>query len=199
MAARTMTPEARAAKNARDRERRAQQRAGAVVPAKSERKPVGGGRRKPTQAELKRNAAAVLTMANMTLAGILPPAAMYDLLQPEEIEVLAAGLAAELQANPKILAYFHKMAQASGPHMVMLAACAVVAAPRLARRGMLPAPAAMAVQMAGTALVSGHGNTADFQSGSAHERGGGHGLGEVYPDGMVGESAPVRVDSEDEA
>jgi hypothetical protein len=200
MASRTMTAEQRAAKNARDRERRAQRAAGASVAGKPERKPSSaGGRRKPSHAELKRNTASVLMMANYALAGTLPRQYHADLLQPEEVDVLAAGIAAELHANPRVLAYFQKMAAASGPHMVMLAAAAVIAAPRLARRGVLPAPAAQAVMMAGTALVTGHGNTADVEPRPAHGGGGGYGLGEVNSDGVAWEAEEVPHRGADEA
>lgn len=190
-----LTPEELERRRAADRARYHAKREGQTVTGGRERKPT----RKPaSRSALKRNVASVLTMANLSAAGVLPAQLRPDLLTPDEIEVLATGIAVELEANPKLLAYFQKLAAASGPHMVMLAACAVVAAPRMARRNLLPIPAAHAVITAGTALVGGHaGGTPDLEPRTAPRGRGGHGIWQVDADGVAGETeemAPLRSD-----
>lgn len=165
--ARTMTPEQRAAKNARDRERRAQRAAGTSISGR-ERAPSGPTRRKPSRAELRKQVESVLTLVNLGAAGILPSTYRPDLLDPAETHILAEAVAAELEANPKLLAYVQRMASTSGPHMVLLAALCVIAAPRLARRNMLPIPLAQAVMLAGNTLVSGSATRGDMEWTSAN-------------------------------
>lgn len=165
--ARTLTPEQRLAKNARDRERRAARASGSSISGR-ERAPGGPTRRKPSHAQIRTQVESVLTLVNLGAAGILPLHYRPDLLAPDETHLLAEAVAAELEANPKLLAYVQRAAAASGPHLVLLAALCVIAAPRLARRNMLPIPLAQAVMLAGSTLVSGSATKGDMEWTSAN-------------------------------
>ena len=199
----SMTPEQLKAARAADADRYAAKKNGAA-PGGRERWPAA---RKPTRNQLVKNVAGVLSKVNMAAASWLPPQWRPDLLGSEEVEVLATGIAVELEANPQLLTWFSRLAAASGPHLVFASACAVIAAPRMARRNLIPIPMAQAVITAGTALVRGHAGgtredlngTADVVAWPAHGGGRGQRVGQVDANGVAGAQAEVSPRRADEA
>lgn len=133
-----------------------------------------------------------------------------DRLDASEITLLTEAIYGEIAQKPNLVIQLAKLASAKGAHARLLQACALVALPRLARRGLLPEDMATALslilQMApleddidgdgdgdGPGRQSGQ-DTAGLESGPASGGDWQDRAGQIDADRMAAETAPVRDD-----
>lgn len=118
------------------------------APKKRRGRPPGSTTRKPrlNVEQLKRGIEQALVLANTLFIQITFP---QDVLDNDEIILLSDGVAAEIEANPKLARWATK-AGGIGAHGKLIYACVIIAYPRLVRHGIIPTPASVSVASRGT-------------------------------------------------
>lgn len=142
MATRTLTLEQKAAKAEYDKQRRAAIKAGVVEvkPRGTSGERAPRGRSKATAVnltKLTKDVKSILSMVNMGLlgTGMVP---MSDALTEDEQDLLARGIALELQQHPEWLTAISGALGQVSAHGALAAAILAIALPRMARRKMIP-------------------------------------------------------------
>lgn len=106
---------------------------------------------KPTKKQLAAEIAVGIQFAQGGIGAVIP-FDEDDVLTDQEVGMLARGIAAELLHYEGLLRWYLRLKAAGGPHAEFLAACFAIAAPRLAKRGILPDEIAMTIVFAGVSL-----------------------------------------------
>jgi hypothetical protein len=94
------------------------------------------GNRKPSKKEVTSAVGAGIALANKGLVFLWPPW-VEDMLNPMEVGLLADALADEILSSRQLTKLLVSAASNS-VHMKLAYVCAIIAVPRLQRRGMLP-------------------------------------------------------------
>lgn len=136
-------------------------------------------RRAPALGDIRKGATEALGLVNgmviATMMPTLPP------LEPDEIELLAGGIAAEIEGNPKLAKWLARAA-GIGPHAQLLRAVLLIAYPRLVQHGIIPIPGR-----------SNPATAVSVETGGAHGDSGGHRDGQDNIGGQAPIGTPIHA------
>jgi len=125
-----------------------------------------------------------------------------DRLQQDETAALTKAIYAELEAQPKVIEWLARIAE-QGVHGQLAYTVAMVALPRLVRRGLVPADVAMALYFAGASAAASGAPAgpapADVESGPAPVDHRDNGYGQVNVGEFASAGAPIRPGPQEQA
>src|SRR5215472_10601590 len=148
------------------------------------------GPRAPSKAQIKQSLAMLIFGAQKFAIGMFP-GLQEDELSRHEIAMLADVLADEAEAHPEAKRWIARV-QTSSVHARLAFTLAMIAMPRLARRGILPEGIDEGIDEFVLATMA-------VAPGGAPGGDRGDGLGEIDPDGTGPEHAPLFYSGADEA